>query len=116
VIATLWDLSLLLVAEFVMAPINLWTGRTLPAFTGFTPATARRIFAPVKLAGAVLVALGLALRAAGIAGAAAVTAVCAVCLIRLLAPQRRSTAGLAGFLLFGACAAVLLAMQIAHTR
>lgn len=118
-IAAIWVLSLPLVAEFVMAPINLWTGRTLPAFTaftGFTPATARRIFAPVKLASAVLVALGLALRAAGIVGAAAVTAVCVVYLIRLAAPQRRSPAGLAGFLLFGACAAVLLAIQIAHTR
>jgi hypothetical protein len=30
------DLSLLVIAEFVMAPINLWTGRTMPLFTRFT--------------------------------------------------------------------------------
>jgi hypothetical protein len=61
--AAIWAVSLLL-AELVMAPINLWTGRTMPAFiafTGFRSATARRIFAPVKLASAVLVAAGLAL-------------------------------------------------------
>jgi hypothetical protein len=118
VTAAIWALSLLLVAEFVMAPINLWTGRTMPAFitfTGFSPATARRVFAPVKLASAVLVALGVALHPAGIAGAAVATAVCAAYLIRLAAPSRRSPAGLAGFLLFGGCAAALLAIQIACT-
>jgi hypothetical protein len=31
-----WILSLLLIAEFVMAPINLWTGRTMLLFTKFT--------------------------------------------------------------------------------
>ena len=43
-----WFLSLLLIAEFVMAPINLWTGRTMPLFTrftGFPPEVATRVFA-----------------------------------------------------------------------
>jgi hypothetical protein len=31
-----WILSLLLIAEFVMAPVNLRTGRTMPLFTRFT--------------------------------------------------------------------------------
>lgn len=117
--AAIWILSLLLIAEFVMAPINLWTGRTMPAFTtftGFAPVTARRVFAPVKLAAAVLVAVGLALRPAGVLGAAVVTGVCAVYLTRLAARGRRDPAGLAGFVLFGGCAAALLLVQLLHTR
>jgi hypothetical protein len=115
----IWVISVLLVAEFVMAPINLWSGRTMPsflAFTGFSPATARRIFAPVKLAGAALVAVGVALRPVGILGAALVIAVCAVYLIRLAMPSRRDPAGLAGFLIFGAGAVALLVLQIADSR
>jgi hypothetical protein len=117
VIIAIWIFSLVLVAEFVMAPINLWTGRTLPAFrtfTGLTAPIARRIFAPVKLASAVFVAVGLALRPAGIAGASVVVAVCAVYLARLAAPGRRDPAGLVGFGLFGACAVALLVIQLAH--
>lgn len=115
----IWVGSLVLVAEFVMAPINLWTGRTLPAFisfTGFRPAIARRVFAPVKLAGACLVAVGLALRPVGVAGAAVVCALCCVYLFRLAAPGRRDPAGLAGFTTFGAFAVALLVVQIAHPR
>ncbi|HZY77786.1 MAG TPA: hypothetical protein VFE40_15835 [Jatrophihabitantaceae bacterium] len=114
-----WVCSLVLVAEFVMAPINLWTGRTLPAFvtfTGFRPAVARRVFAPVKLAGAVLVAAGLALRTVGIAGAAILCAVCFVYLFRLAAPGRRDPAGLTGFLIFGAFAVALLVLQTISPR
>ncbi len=58
-----WSLSLLLIAKFVMAPVNLWTGRTMPLFTWFTgypPQVAARVFAPVKLASAVLMGIGLA--------------------------------------------------------
>ena len=58
-------LSVLLIAEFVMAPINLWTGRTMPLFekfTGHRPDVARRVFAPVKLLGAALVLAGLFVR------------------------------------------------------
>ena len=114
-IIVIWILSLLLIAEFVMAPINLWTGRTMPLFTkftGFSPATATRVFAPVKLAAAVLVAVGLAFRPASIAGAAITTAVCALYLIRLAAPGRRDPSGVMAFILFGALAAALLALQL----
>ncbi len=110
-----WILSLLLIAEFVMAPINLWTGRTMPLFirfTGYPPAVARRVFAPVKLASAALVAAGLAVPAAGVAGAAIVTGVCAVYLIRLGAPGRRDISGIAGFALFGSWAVALAAVLI----
>jgi hypothetical protein len=120
VIATIWDLLLLLlVAEFVMAPINLWTGWTLPAFTAFTGSPPPPLGASSPLSNWPAPSWSRSAwrcARAGIAGAAAMTAVCAVYLIRLLAPQRRSTAGLAGFLLFGACAAALPATQIAHTR
>jgi uncharacterized membrane protein YphA (DoxX/SURF4 family) len=111
----IWILSLLLIAEFVMAPINLWTGRTMPLFTkftGFSPSTARLAFAPVKLVAAVLVAIGLAYRPASVAGAALTTAVCLLYLIRLAAPGRRDLSGVAAFLLFGALAVALLALQL----
>lgn len=114
-IIVIWILSLLLIAEFVMAPINLWTGRTMPLFTkftGFSPATARRVFAPVKLGAAVLVAVGLAFRPASIAGAAVTVAVCALYLIRLAAPGRRDPSGVMAFFLFGALAVALLAVQL----
>lgn len=117
--AAVWVVSVLLVAEFVIAPINLWTGRTLPAFvafTGFRAATARRVFAPIKLASAVLVAVGVVSRAAGIIGAAVVSTVCIVYVIRLSMPGRRSPAGLAGFLIFGGCAVALLMLQLAAGR
>ena len=110
-------LSALLVAEFVMAPINLWTGRTMPIFTKFTghsPGTAQKVFAPVKLLGAVLVAVGLAAEPISIAGAAILIAVCAYYLLRLAAPPRRDPSGIIAFVLFGALAAGLLAVQLAR--
>lgn len=110
-----WILSLLLIAEFVLAPVNLWTGRNLPLFqrfTGFAPTTATRVFAPVKLLGAVLVAVGLAVPAAGLAGAAVLTVVCAVYLVRLAAPGRRDASGIFAFLLFGAWAVALLVLLL----
>jgi hypothetical protein len=90
----IWVFSALLIAEFVMAPINLRIGRTMSTFTtftGFTPHIARRVFAPVKLASAALVSVGLVVRAAGIAGAVAITAVCLVHLAR--SPSPGSPAG-----------------------
>lgn len=114
IIAT-WILSLLLVAEFVMAPINLWTGRTMPLFTrftGFPPAVARRVFAPVKLIGAVLVGIGIAVPALGLVGAVIITIVCVGYLIRLSAPARRDGSGIAAFALFGAWAVGLLVLQV----
>ncbi len=109
----IWILSLLLIAEFVMAPINLWTGRTMPLFTrftGFRPWVARRVFAPVKLASAALVAIGLAIPAAGLTGGAIIIGVCAVYLARLAAPGRRDASGIAGFALFGSWAVALVVL------
>jgi hypothetical protein len=115
VIVAVWILSILLIAEFVMAPINLWTGRTMPLFrrfTGFQPVVAQRVFAPVKLVSALLVGIGIAVAGVGVAGAAIVTAVCLVYLVRLAAPGRRDRSGIAGFALFGAWAVGLLVLQL----
>jgi hypothetical protein len=115
VIVAIWILSLLLIAEFVMAPINLWTGRTMPLFTkftGFSPTVARRVFAPVKLAGAVLIGIGLAVPAASAAGAAVIAGICAVYLTRLARPGRSGSSGVAAFALFGSWAIALLVLQI----
>ncbi len=109
-------LSVLLSAEFVKAPVNLWTGGRLPAFTRFTgyrPQTARRRFAPPKLLAAVLIAVGIAVRLAGIGGAALTVAICGLYLLRLAAPNRRDPAGIAGFAIFGASASALLVLQLA---
>jgi uncharacterized membrane protein YphA (DoxX/SURF4 family) len=108
-------LSVLLIAEFVMAPINLWTGRTMPLFekfTGHRPTTARRVFAPVKLVGAVLVLAGMLVRPLSVAGAAILTLVCGYYLVRLASPARRDGSGLAAFTLFGAWAAGLLVVRL----
>jgi hypothetical protein len=110
----LWILSVPLIAEWVMAPVNLWTGRTMPLFTkftGFSPAVARRGFAPVKLVAAGLLAAGLAYRPLSIAGAALTIAICAVYLARLAAPGRRAPDGIAAFTLFGALALALLLLS-----
>lgn len=110
--ALMWICSVLLIAEFVMAPINLWTGRTMPNFTRFTglsPQVATTVFAPVKLLAALLVAIGLAVHPLGVAGAVVLAAVCAVYLIRLAAPGRRDPAGVAAFGL-GLILAVVLAV------
>lgn len=107
-------LSLLLALEFVFAPLNLWKGRTIGnfvRFTGFAPRTAKTWFAPIKLATAVLLIAGLAIRVLSIAGAALALAVSATYLIRLLAPGRRDAAGLLGFTLFGVLAAALLVVR-----
>lgn len=48
-------LSIPLTAEFVFAPINLWTGRTMATFARFTghgPRAATYIVAPLELASA----------------------------------------------------------------
>jgi hypothetical protein len=110
-------LSVLLIAEFVMAPINLWTGRTMPMFlkfTGHSERTARQVFAPVKLVGAIAVAVGIALKPVSVAGAAILTAVCAYYLVRLAAPGRRDPSGIFALVLFGAWGAGLLALQLAR--
>lgn len=115
----IWILSILLIAEFVMAPINLWTGRTMPSFTrftGFAPQVARVGFAPVKLVAAVLMAAGLAVRPLSVTGAAMTTAICVVYLARLAGRGRRDLAGIAGFGIFGAWAVALLVLQTARAH
>lgn len=111
-----WVLSLLLIAGFVMAPVNLWTGRTMSLFTRFTgyaPPVATQVSGPVKLASAILVAIGLAVPAVGIAGIAIITGICAVCLGRLAAPGRRDRSGIIGFVLFGSWAVALVVLLAA---
>jgi hypothetical protein len=108
-------LSILLIAEFVMAPINLWTGRTMPLFekfTGHSPAVARQVFAPVKLLGAALVLVGIFVRPLSVAGAVILALVCCYYLVRLAAQGRRDGSGVGAFVLFGAWAVGLLVVQL----
>jgi hypothetical protein len=111
-----WIVSALLIAEFVFAPVNLWTGRTMGnyrRYTGLPAWFATRVLAPVKLVTAVFLAAGLAIGTLGIAGAALALAVSGFYLVRLAQPGRRDPAGLVGFAVFGALAATLLALRIA---
>lgn len=92
--------TLLLVAEFSFAPVNLWTGRTMGNFTahtGLPPRFATHFLAPVKLIGALVLVTGLFLRAASIAGSALAIAISCFYLVRLAAKGRRDPAGLTGF-------------------
>ncbi len=112
--ALIWICSVPLIAEFVMAPINLWTGRTMPNFTrytGYSPWVATTVFAPVKLLGALLVAVGLAVHPLGLAGAVLLAIVCGVYLLRLSAPGRRAPDGVAAFGIGLVLAVVLAALQ-----
>lgn len=111
----LWLCSVPLIAEFAVAPFNLWSGRTMPNFTRFTALSARvatRALAPVKLIGAVLIAIGLAVAAAGVAGAAVIALVSGFYLLRLAAPARRHLDGLCAFGISLALAIALLAIQL----
>jgi hypothetical protein len=108
-------LSVLLIAEFVMAPINLGTCRTMPLvekFTGHRPAAARTVVAPVKPLGAALALLGVFFSPASLAGAALLALVCCYYLVRLTSPAWRDGSGLAAFTLFGAWAVGLLVVQL----
>lgn len=114
--AAIWIVSVLLIAEFVFAPFNLWTGRTMEnyrRFTGLPAAFATRVLAPVKLVTALVLAAGLAVRPLGIAGAALALAISCFYLVRLAQPGRRDPAGLMGFAVFGALAATLLVLHVA---
>jgi hypothetical protein len=114
--AAIWILSLLLIAEFAFAPVNLWTGRTIGnyvRFTGLPPQLATHVLAPVKLATALVLAAGLAVRALSITGATLAIAISCFYLVRLAQPGRRDPAGLAGFAIFGALATALLALRLA---
>jgi hypothetical protein len=86
VTAAIWILTILLTAEFVFAPVNLWTGRTIgnhARFTGPPPQFATHVLAPLKLATARALAAGLALPIVSIAGAAAALAISCFYLARL---------------------------------
>ncbi|MET7728442.1 hypothetical protein [Streptomyces mirabilis] len=110
-----WIFSLLLMAEFVVVPINLWTGRNVPFFqksAGHAPAPARRVFAPVKLAGVMAVAVGIVPKPVSIAGGAILAAVCGYYLVRLAAARRRDSSGIFAFLLFGSWSVALLVVRI----
>jgi hypothetical protein len=111
----LWVCSLPLIAEFAVAPFNLWSGRTMPNFERFTalpPRTATRVLAPVKLTGAGLLAIGLAVAAGGVAGAVLIALVSVFYLVRLAARGRRHTDGLAAFGISLALALAVLALQL----
>jgi hypothetical protein len=108
-------LSAALILEFAFAPVNLWTGRTIPnfiRFTGLNPRVGTTVFAPVKLATAVLLSIGLAMRSASIAGSVAALAISVVYILLLLGRDRRDPAGLLGFTLFGLLAGALLAARL----
>jgi hypothetical protein len=111
-----WLLSVILVAEFIMSPINFWAGRTqnlayFRQFTGWSDRTAKVVFAPLMSVGAVLIAVGIPWPAAAVAGTALITAVCATFLVRLAAANRRASIGIGAYVLFGACAVTLLVVQ-----
>ena len=115
-IVGVWLLSVVLVAEFIMSPINFWAGRAqnlayFRQFTGWPDRTARVVFAPLMLVGAVLIAAGIPWPPAAMAGSALIFAVCATFLLRLAAANRRAPIGIGAYVLFGACAAVLLLIQ-----
>lgn len=106
-------LTLLLAAEFFVAPFNLWSGRTMPLyrrFTGMSDTFAHRVLAPVKLATAAILLAGLGWRPATVVGAAAATAICLFYLVRLARPSGRDRTGLMAFSLFGALSVALLAV------
>jgi hypothetical protein len=108
-------ISIPLILEFLFAPFNLWTGRTMDnfvRFTGFDPWVARTLFAPAKLASAVLLLVGLFVWDLSVAGAILALVISAVYVVRLLGRGRRDRAGLVGFLLFGLLAAALLAVRL----
>jgi len=107
--------TLLLAAEFIFAPFNLWSGRTMRNFTTYTglpPRFATHFLAPVKLVTAFLLVAGLFLRPVSIAGAVLAMVISGFYLVRLAAPGRRDPAGLAGFIVFGALAGLLLALRL----
>lgn len=111
----IWVCSVPLIAEFVMAPFNLWSGHTMPnfvRFTGLSPAFATRVIAPLKLIGAVLLAGGLAQRQLGMAGAALLGLVSAFYLVRLIAPTRRHLDGLCAFGVSVLLAVAVLVLQL----
>jgi hypothetical protein len=108
-------LSIPLVLEWMFAPFNLWSGRTMDnfvRFTGFEPRVATRLFAPAKLCLAALLLVGIAIPAVSIAGAAGTVLISLVYLVRLVHPARLDPAGVTGFVIFGGLGASLLAVRL----
>jgi hypothetical protein len=115
VTALLWICSVPLIAEFAVAPFNLWSGRTIANFQRFTslPArTATGALAPVKLAGAGLLAIGLAVPPAGVAGAAVIVLVSGFYLVRLAGRERHHADGIVAFGVSLALALAVLGLQL----
>lgn len=104
--------AILLIAEFVMAPINLWTGHTMDnfkRFTGLPVWVAQRIFAPVKLIGAIALIIGFFIHACAIIGAIILAIVCAAYIVLLCGKGRRDTSGFTAFG-FGLVCALVVAL------
>lgn len=107
--------SVPLIAEFLFAPFNLWSGRTIDSFVRFTalaPSVGTRLLAPAKLVTAAALIAGIAVPGASIAGAALTISICAFYLVRLSHPGRRDVAGLTGFTLFAALGSTLLSLRL----
>lgn len=110
-------LAVLLAAEFVVAPINLWSGRTIAVYrryTGLPIWFAQWVLAPLKAATAMALLVGLAWRTTSVVGAAASTAVCVFYLVRLARPGGREGTGVVAFGLFGALSLALLLLQLSR--
>jgi hypothetical protein len=108
-------LTVLVAAEFLFAPVNLWTGRTMDnyrRYTGLPDRFATHVLAPVKLATAVAVIAGLFVRPVGVAGAAAAVLISAFYLVRLAGRDRRDPTGFLAFTIFGALGAGLLVVRL----
>ena len=112
-----WICSIPLIAEFTFAPFNLWSDRTMPnfvRFTGLYPDLARRVVAPLKLIGALLLAVGLAVGTAGAVGAALLALISAFYLWRLLGQRRRHIDGLCAFSLSLILAVAAMVLELAR--
>lgn len=110
-----YALSAPLIAESLLAPLNLWRGRTIGnwyRFTGLDARIAHRLAAPAKLTTAALLIAGLVVRSFGVVGAAAALAIAVFYLVRLAYPGRRAADGIVAFTLFGLIAGALLAIQL----
>jgi hypothetical protein len=108
-------LTALVAAEFLFAPFNLWSGRTLDnyrRYTGLPDRFATQVLAPVKLATAVAVIVGAFVRPVGVVGAAAAVLISVFYLVRLAGRGRRDPTGLLAFLIFGVLGAGLLIVQL----
>jgi hypothetical protein len=108
-------LTVLVAAEFVFAPFNLWSGRTMDnyrRYTGLPDRFATHVLAPVKLVTAAAVIVGAFVKPVGVAGAALAVLISVFYLVRLAGRGRRDPTGVLAFVLFGAFGAALLVVQL----